>query len=334
MENLETTTESEADELETSDEELDTEELKSDEDNQEDEKNSDEDENSDNEEKLSVIDKLKEKIFGKKESKDSSDDSSDSDDVEDDIDDSFTDAARKAGWTDEDIITFAGQYSNEQLIKLIPSLLSKGVKESVKEDEKDDDKEGQKEKVVKDDLKIDDEILKPYLEKITKNLEAQYQEKIKGIEERLNVVDKDRSEKEGRRYQTTADSFFDGISKEFAVFGKTEELPRYPKGTPQAGQIVPAGEAFEARNAVWGTAIAFHKTGMEWEDSLKEALDWYKGKTMEKEVRSKMLKDLKKNEKRVSPKRSEHSPTRKFTNEADAKSAMISDIARQSGIDM
>ena len=46
-------------------------------------------------------------------------------------------------------------------------------------------------------------------------------------------------------------------------------------------------------------------------EALNEALSWYKGKNLEKEVRSKVLKELKGQEKRLSPKRSEHAVAKK-----------------------
>jgi len=271
----------------------------------------------------SVIERIKNKVFGKsEEKKEEKTENSGSNELEEDISDKFTDAAHNAKWTDEQIVEFAGKYNNKQLEELIPFLMDEEVKEEKKEEKKVEEK-----KVV-DTLEIDEK-LKPYVEQIEKILDAKYQEKIGKIEESLKTTDKERSIKEAQQYQTTADEFFDKASKDFPIFGTTDKLTRFPKGSAKEGQLVPKGEAYESRNAVWNTAVAFHQMGMDWKESLDEALVWYKGKNMEKEVRSKVLKDLKSNEKRVSPKRGEHTVSKELT----SRKSVIEDIARRAGID-
>lgn len=276
-------------------------------------------------EKESILDRLMGKVFGKKEDKPS--DIPGSNNVEEDISDSFTNAARSAGWSDEQIIKVADEYSNSDLEKLIPFIdVKKTEDKPVVEDKKTEDK-----KVV-DSLNIDDKTLKSYLEKIESAIDAKYQEKFGKIEQGLKTAEQDRSHNEAKQYQTTADNFFDKASKDFPVFGTTDKLLRFPEGTPQAGQIIPAGEAFEARNAVWKAATAFHAMGEDWNKSLEEALVWYKGKTMEKDVRSKVLKDLKSKEKKLSPKRSERSVNNKKMSPDEEKDEAISDLMRRAGI--
>jgi hypothetical protein len=273
------------------------------------------------ENKESFISKMKEKIFGKKE---------DTKEVvqpefEEDISDKFTEAAIKIGWTEDQIIEFASKYSNKELEELIPQLQAETKLE-------DEPTEEPKEKTVTETLELDDEKLRPYLEKIEKAIEAKYQEKIGKIENSLKTAEQDRSAKEARQYQITADEFFDAASKDFPVFGKTSELPRFPKGTANAGKIVPKGEAFEARNAVWQVAVKLHQAGSNWNDALSDALAWYKGKNMEKDVRSKVIRDLKKQEMRLSPKRSEHTMETKYATEEEKRRALIDNIARRAGI--
>ncbi len=275
------------------------------------------------ENRKSIIEKISEKIFGAKEETKKDTVNTGSNELEEDISEKFTDAARNAKWTDEQIIEFAEKYNNKQLEELIPFLDDEEVEE-VKEEKKEVKEE---EKIV-DTLEIDEK-LKPYLEKIEKALDAKYQEKIGKIEEGLKTTEQERSVQEAQKYQTTADAFFDKASKEFPVFGTTDKLVRFPKGSAREGQIVPKGEAFEARDKVWKTAVAFHQLGMNWNESLEEALVWYKGKNLEKDVRSKVLKDLKNNEKRISPKRGEHSVSKEPT----TRKALIEDLSRRAGID-
>jgi hypothetical protein len=285
----------------------------------------------------SIIERLKNKVFGKSEDKKETPgdtESSGSESLEEDISDKFTQAAKQAGWSDEQIIELAEKYNNKDLEDLIPFLVEET--EEVKKPESDfvqteahkgASKETTEEKKTSE-LNIEDPKIKTYLEQIEKALDAKYQEKIGKIEQGLKTTEQERSVKEAMQYQTTADEFFDGASKEFPVFGTTEQLVRFPKGSSREGQIVPKGAAFEARNAVFNTARAFHQMGSDWKDALNESMAWYKGKNLEKEVRSKVLKDLKNNEKRVSPKRGEHT----INKEATTRQALIEDLSRRAGM--
>lgn len=275
-------------------------------------------------EKESLFSKIKNKFYGtekKEEVKDKEVEETVREDLEEDIDNEFTQAALKAGWTEKDVVEFAGKYNNTELRQLIPYLTGK------EKEEKEETKE-----VVKEDKVEVDKNLEATVDKLMKALDAKYQEKIGQLEERLSKVDEERSVQEQVRYQTTADKVFDRAAKDFPVFGKTEELLRFPEGTPQAGQLVPAGEAFEARNAVWKTAVAFNKMGMSWDAALDEALDWYKGKNMEKEIHGKVVKELKGQQKRLSPKRAEHVTEKKYTNEAEEKADVVLEAARKAGV--
>lgn len=288
-------------------------------------------------EKESILTKLTNKLFGKKDEKSNDTDDSGSNGKEVDISENFTQAARKVGYTDEQIIELAEQYSNKELDELVQYLVDNDEEEEDKE-EKDEETEDTEEendeekKSIVDKLNIKDKTLKSYLEQIEKAIETKYQEKFGKIEESLKTAEKDKSVKEVQRYQTTADDFFDKVSKEFPVFGSTDKLMRFPKGTPNAGQIIPMGEAFDARNSVYQTAMKFHLMGTDWNEALDEALVWYKGKNMEKDVRSKVLKELKTKETRLSPKRSERSSPAKATTPDEEKDNLISDLARRAGI--
>ena len=276
-------------------------------------------EEEESESKETFLRKMKDKIFGKKEEDTST---SGSEELEEDIDGDFEAAARQAGWTDNKIIEFAEGYSNKELRELIPLIAD----ELEEEEEVVEQKEEKQEKVE------GDKNLKDLEERLLKQLDDKYQEKIAQLEARLSDGEQERSVKAQLKFQTDADKFFDSVAKEFPVFGSTEQLARFPKGTKNAGQIVPVGEAFEARNQVWKTASAFHQMGMDWDESLQEAFSWYKGKNLESSARQKVLGELKKQEKRLSPKRSEKVVSRKFADAADEKKAIIQDIAAKAGI--
>lgn len=274
------------------------------------------------ESKESFITKLKNKFLGTKEGLEESGDST----SDEDIPDEFTSAAKKAGWDNETIIEIASKLNNEELMKVIPTLLVEETEEE-KEEVKEEIKEETTVKVEGKEIDI-----KALEESLEKRLEAKYQEKFRELEERFSQQEQDRSIDTELSIVKETDDFFDGVSKSFPVFGKTEELLRYPEGTSKAGDVIPVGPAFEARNAVWKTAMAFSKLGMDWKDSLGEALDWYKGKNGEKEIRSKVLKELKSNEKHLSARRTSQQTQKKFENEADEKESVVLEAARKAGI--
>ncbi len=280
-------------------------------------------------EKKGFFAELKEKFWGKEEKKeeDKEDDKKEDkqEEIEEDIPDEFTQAALKAGWTEQDIVEFAGNYDNKRLVALIPYLATEEKKEEKPV------KEEKKEEVKKEEYKPPTN-MEELIQQVTKVVDAKYQEKFAETEKKLSAYEQERSVKEQQRYIDTANGFFDRAAKDFPVFGKTEELLTFPQGTPNAGQLVPSGPAFEARDAVWKTATAFYKMGESWENSLKEALDWYKGKQMEKEIHQKVIKDLKSNEKRLSPKRTEHKMEKRYANEQEEKVDVILNAARSAGV--
>jgi hypothetical protein len=277
---------------------------------------------------------LKNKFFGKEEKGEITDTSGLEEVKDDEISDKFIEVARESGWNDKDISEFAKNYNNKELVDLIPFL-----KEEKKEEtalpgnppkgkiEPKAEKVEQKQETIQE--KKED---KTSVEELKKIIEQLLQEKIGPIKESLHKAEQDRTAKAVSQYQESADDFFDRTAKDFPVFGSTKELIKFPEGTPRAGQIVPAGKVFEARNAVWKTATAFHQTGETWTNSLQEALDWYKGKNAEKDIHSRIVKELKSNEKRLSPKRTEHKVEKKFANEQEEKVAIIEEAMEKAGI--
>lgn len=278
-------------------------------------------------EKQGLFDKIKSAFYGVKKEQTKEEkgisDTSESKELEEDIDDDFTKAAISSGWTEQDVVTFAGKYTNEELHNLIPFIVTE-------EKKAEEDKEEVKSKA-KEETKLD-ENLESLVDKVTKALDAKYQEKFAEVERSLKAHEQDRFIKEQQNFQNTADMFFDKAAKDFPVFGKTEELLRFPDGTPQAGQLVPAGTAFEARSAVWKTAVAFNKMGMPWNSALSESLDWYKGKFMEKDIHNKVVKELKGQQKRLSPKRAEHITEKKYENEIEERADVVLEAARKAGV--
>jgi hypothetical protein len=227
-----------------------------------------------------------------------------------DIPDEFTTAASKAGWTDEDIVEFTSDYTDEQLIEMIPSLTTDSV-ETEKTEEKSEEKSEKTE--VKVENSQEDEKTKKLLERIEALEKAQgkSQEEI------------EQQELAGRIHR--ANQMFDEKSKEFDVFGKTGEMPKFP-----GGKIIPTSPQMKARQEVWDVAALLHKSGMDFDKAMSVSLNAYKGKNLSKDVKRSIIKDLKKNEKKLSGKHTSH----ESANVAEYGPDVIREIARRAGRDI
>ena len=224
------------------------------------------------------------------------------------IPEEFTEAATKAGWTEDDITEFTSDYTDEELKEMIPSL----IVEDSKELENPADKIPEKvEKKVEDSQ--EDEKTQKLLERIEalektqgKSQEETEQQKLKGLVHQ-------------------ASQMFDETSKEFEVFGKTEELPTFPDG-----RIVSTSPQMKARNEVWDLAFTLHKSGMDFDSAMSVSLNAYKGKNLAKDVKRSIIKDLKQHEKKLSGKHTSHESTSTVEYGPD----VIREVARRAGRDI
>jgi hypothetical protein len=246
---------------------------------------------------------------------------------EEDIDPEFAKAATKAGWTEDDVVKFAQNYTNAELKEMIPSLSPKEqegldpVTAKILEEAKAAEAQEAKKTEVEQKPVVPDS-LKPILEQN----EAR-RKKLDELEKRLGSVQENREMEEHRARLDATNKFFDKASDKFAVFGKTETLPRFPNG-----DYVPTSVAMKARSEVWKASKAFENMGLNTEQALEEALTWYKGKHMEKDVHEKVLKEFKRNEKRLSPKRTAKETVVKYENESEEKSAVVTEAMRRAGM--
>lgn len=208
-----------------------------------------------------------------------------------DIPDEFTTVASKAGWTDEDIKEFATKgnngesFTDDELKEMIPSLTTDSV-----ETEKAEEKAETKKAEVKVENSQEDEKTKKLLEK-----------RIEALENAQGKSKKQTEKQELAGRAERAHQLFDEASKEFDVFGKTKELPRFP-----GGKLILTSPQMKARNEVWDLASLLHKSGMGFDDAMSVSLNSYKGKNLAKVVKRNVIKDLKKNEKKLSGKHTSH----------------------------
>lgn len=261
---------------------------------------------SDEEAKKSTISKIGEMVKNFVSSKDT-----ETEDVEGaDIPDDFTNAASKAGWTNEDIIEFTSDYTDEQLIEMIPSLTTDSV-ETEKTEEKSE------KKVEKAEVKVEDSQEDEKTKKLLGRIEAL--EKAQG----KSQEDTEEQELAGRIHR--AHQLFDEASKKFSVFGKTKELPKFP-----GGKIVPTSPQMKARDEVWDVAALLHKSGMGFDDAMSVSLNAYTGKNLTKDVKRSIIKDLKKNEKKLSGKHTSHESASVIEYGPD----VVREVARRAGRDI
>jgi len=261
-----------------------------------------------------IVSKIKREVLGEPEPKESEKEG-------DDIPDAFTNACLKQGWSEEEIKEFASDLDDAALLSLIPEMLDKEEKQEKSEpgkvQAKQEDKTKAAGKTVKDD---------PTNEELTI-----VKKELAEIKERMGIVDKERTAKEEETMVQTVNQVFDEAGKDFEIFGKTEELLRYPAG-PKKGQFVPTSPAMTARNDVWDKAVPFIEKGIPVKDAMDIALTWYKGANLEKDVQRNMIKDLKKHEKKLSAKRSGKETVKTYENEEERQAEVVREAARKAGI--
>lgn len=232
----------------------------------------------------------------------------------------FVEAAQKAKWSDEQIVEFAEKYTNEELDKLIGTVLT-GVAEEPPEkpaEEKPaEKKEPESQDKLLDELLKDErfaKIVKPLVDKVD-TLTTEITTLKKGSDE----TKADKAVQEYVNMENLANKMFDKNAEEFEEFGKTADMPRFPDG-----RIVPIGPSYDARSKVWGMAVKLRKAGTTFDEAMGEALQWYKGASTEKKTREKVVKDLKKRETKLTPKRSEKNVQRQYTEgEEDERKADV-----------
>lgn len=205
----------------------------------------------------------------------------------------FKEAGNKLGWSDEDIDKFASNYTDEELKEMIPSLVVDNSSEEEDDSTKGDETNTPEKDETKDEDSQDDEkiqkLLKPYLDRID------------ALEKAQGVVDKQNKEQERKNLVQKASQMFDEASKEFEVFGKTDELPTFPDG-----RLVPNSPQLKARSEVWKYAGVLHKAGVDFDEAMSVSMNAFKGKNLATDVKRSIIKDLKKNESRLSGKRTSH----------------------------
>jgi len=240
--------------------------------------------------------------------------------------DEFIDAAISAGWTDEDIELFVKDKTPDELLELVPHLVS-----SVEQPEdKSETKEGAKvDSSVKSETDVEkDKDVDALLEKLLPKL----QEKL-GIDSVKTLTDEIRTEREANNTANTlkrADDLMDDLSKEFKEFGQRKDMPVYPAGNLK-GQLIPTSPQFKARSELYGFAVPFMRSGQSIDDAMANALYTYKGKYLKERTQRDLIKDLKNHEKKLSGPRTAKESKKIYANDREEGIDAIRDILSSQG---
>jgi len=241
--------------------------------------------------------KIKEFVTGEKE------------EVGKEIPDDFAEAAKAAGWSDEDIVDFASEYSDEELKEMITALIDEdtGIEPDVSSDKavKPEIKEKQ------DTNSQEDDALKKALARIEALEKAQ-----------AKTSEVDEQEAFHGRIQSASQLFDKLGEKEMPVLGKTAEIPRFPDGRP-----IPTSPVMKARSEIFNLAEVLYGKGMDFDDAMSISLNAYKGKNLAADVKREFIKDLKKHETKLGGKRTTH----ESTNVALSGPEVIREVARRAG---
>jgi len=241
----------------------------------------------------------------------------------------FTEAALKVGWDDKMIEDFVDKYdySDDELIDMIPHLgVEKQEKETVSQEQAKESE--QPDKSVALDKETDVNKLREQLkDELKKELEAEFGD----LKESLNQAKKEREVQILVDMERQANGIFDDVSKDFEVFGKTDDLPKFPDG-----KLIPSSPAFQARSKVYDVAMGFLRIGFSKDihSAMKEAISWYKGSNLEKDVERKYIKRLRAGEKRLSAKRTSKDIVKKYDNEDDENADEVRQVAKELGVDL
>ena len=248
---------------------------------------------------------------------------SEGEDELEEIPQTFVDAAIAQGWTEKEIIEFTENYTNDELLEILPDLYDEA------DDLEPDDGPAKHEETPKHQKESD--IPKDAVEAFKEEMRKEFQKEIDELKEKLSIVDAEKEQARSQAVLTTINRVFDEVGEQFEVFGKTSELPVYPAGSKK-GQYVMTSPQMKARSEVLRIADPLYKSGMDIEEAMQTALTWYKGQNLEKDIQAKVIKGLKRNEKKLSAKRSSKETVPTFEDEEEYKRDFIRREAEKRGI--
>ena len=243
------------------------------------------------------------------------------------IDQRFVDAAATYGWSRERIIEYADNHDDMDVIEMTTRM-----EKSIKDNRTSND-------TVSDDSFINEEAFKTLAEKdenlaqavrdildpLAKRFENTSSE-LNTLKGTLGDYESDRKAQDSIRDMEIANGVFDnsGVS----ALGKTKDIPKYPDGSYDLSDPV-----VQEREKVWGVAQQFYANGGTFESAMKNAMQWYHGSNANKDIKHKIIKDLKEQEERIMPKRQESKVEKEYASDEERKAAVINDAVRKYNIE-
>lgn len=244
------------------------------------------------------------------------------------IDPRFVNTAGTYGWSRERIIEYAENHDDLDVVEMTTRM-----EKSIKDNRASDIPKS-------DDTFINEEALKTLAEKdaglaqavrdildpLAKRFEDTSSE-LDTLKGDLGKYESDRKAKDGVRDLEIANGIFDGSG--ISSLGKTKDIPKYPDGTYNLSNPM-----VKERGKIWDIAQQFYANGGTFEGAVNNALQWYRGSDANKEMKRKVIKDLKEQEERVMPKRQEAKVETEYASEEERKAAVINDAIRKYNVEL
>jgi hypothetical protein len=165
------------------------------------------------------------------------------------------------------------------------------------------------------------------LDALIKTIEGKFSDKFKQVDDFRKSEEKNREMQEMAGRAAIADDVFDTHSEQFKEFGKSDELARNDKG-----ELINSPEV-KVRNAIYKVASMFHKAnGGSFKAAMEEAVQHYAGGQAANIATRRVVKDLKKQSKRFTPKPTGKKTVRVFKNTDAKASHIVRRAMRKAGI--
>lgn len=248
------------------------------------------------------------------------------------IDPRFVNTAGTYGWSRERIIEYAENHDDLDVVEMT-TRMEKSIKDNRASDTPKPDG-------VSTDTFINEEALKTLAEKdaglaqavrdildpLAKRFENTSSE-LDTLKGDLGKYESDRKAKDGVRDLEVANGIFD--SSGISSLGKTKDIQKYPDGTYNLSDPM-----VKERGKIWDVAQQFYANGGTFEGAVNNALQWYRGSDANKEMKRKVIKDLKEQEERVMPKREQAKVETEYASEEERKAAVINDAIRKYNVEL
>jgi uncharacterized protein YggU (UPF0235/DUF167 family) len=249
----------------------------------------------------------------------------------------FIQAALSAGWPVSRVQEYAETHSDEDLMFITNLITNQAVSNTDVVSEASSQK--LKDDVKEETFKLDDAVLKQVAEESsegTANLIKSLAAELQAARSEIAVIKKDFGDIQSNNQRTAkitqynvANEMFDKVAETMPSIGTTAELPKYPNG-----DLVQTSPEFKARDKIYTRAVNLTKFGMSFRDAMNDSFQWYRGGLVEQELEGNILKKIKKNEKRLSPKGTGKKMTTKYASEQERRAAIVNDIARKHGSEL